>query len=104
MLLFIIEINYINPKAGLSAVTLSLVFSTLSQVLNAVAALLIPFTWQHTFISTVPTVLMEVLMAPTPYLLGVHKNTLDGVLDKDDMDDVSLYFVVVCISLNMRVA
>uniref|UniRef100_A0A8C5CLF2 DENN/MADD domain containing 2Db n=1 Tax=Gadus morhua TaxID=8049 RepID=A0A8C5CLF2_GADMO len=45
---------------------------TLSQVLHAVAALLSPFAWQHTFISTVPTVLMEVLMAPTPYLLGVQ--------------------------------
>uniref|UniRef100_A0A8C4ZBQ7 DENN/MADD domain containing 2Db n=1 Tax=Gadus morhua TaxID=8049 RepID=A0A8C4ZBQ7_GADMO len=62
---------------------------TLSQVLHAVAALLSPFAWQHTFISTVPTVLMEVLMAPTPYLLGVHKNTMDGVFDKDDVDDVT---------------
>ena len=69
-------------------------FSTLSQVLHAVAALLSPFAWQHTFISTVPTVLMEVLMAPTPYLLGVHKNTMDGVFDKDDVDDVSLYFIL----------
>ncbi|CAL8379122.1 unnamed protein product [Boreogadus saida] len=61
---------------------------TLSQVLHAVAALLSPFAWHHTFISTVPTVLMEVLMAPTPYLLGVHKNTMDGVFDKDDVDDM----------------
>ena len=99
-----IQINDTNPKAGLGVVTLSLVFSTLSKVLHAVEALLSPFTWQHTFISTVPSVLMEVLMAPTPYLLGVHKNMLDSVFDKDDVEDVSVYFVVVCIALYMRVA
>uniref|UniRef100_A0A672L2X7 DENN domain-containing protein 2D-like n=1 Tax=Sinocyclocheilus grahami TaxID=75366 RepID=A0A672L2X7_SINGR len=48
--------------------------STLSQVLHAVAALLNPFVWQHTFISIVPTVLIDVCAAPTPYLLGVQKS------------------------------
>uniref|UniRef100_A0A4W5PPL2 DENN/MADD domain containing 2Db n=1 Tax=Hucho hucho TaxID=62062 RepID=A0A4W5PPL2_9TELE len=62
--------------------------STLSQVLHAVAALLYPFTWQHTFISIVPSVLIDVVMAPTPYLLGVQKNKLDDVIDQSD---VSVY-------------
>ncbi|CAL8340892.1 unnamed protein product [Lota lota] len=61
---------------------------TLSQVLHAVAALLTPFTWQHTFISTVPMVLMEVLMAPTPFLLGVTKTMLDNAFDKNDADNM----------------
>ncbi|XP_071393277.1 DENN/MADD domain containing 2Db isoform X1 [Centroberyx affinis] len=64
--------------------------STLSQVLHAVAALLNPFTWQHTFISIVPTVLMDVVMAPTPYLLGVQRNMLDHVVDQSDMLIVDL--------------
>lgn len=63
-------------------------YSTLSQVLHAVAALLYPFTWQHTFISIVPSVLIDVVMAPTPYLLGVQKNKLDDVIDQSD---VSVY-------------
>uniref|UniRef100_A0A8C5ECH5 UDENN domain-containing protein n=1 Tax=Gouania willdenowi TaxID=441366 RepID=A0A8C5ECH5_GOUWI len=50
---------------------------TLSQVIHAVAALLYPFTWQHTFISIVPKILIDVVMAPTPYLLGVQKQLLD---------------------------
>ncbi|XP_062402125.1 DENN/MADD domain containing 2Db [Sardina pilchardus] len=58
--------------------------STLSQVIHAVAALLYPFTWQHTFISIVPQVLIDVVMAPTPYLLGVTRNMLDLVLDQSD--------------------
>ncbi|KAM3877812.1 DENN/MADD domain containing 2Db [Diretmus argenteus] len=61
--------------------------STLSQVLHAVAALLNPFTWQHTFISIVPTVLMDVVMAPTPYLLGVQRNMLDHIVDQSDIGD-----------------
>uniref|UniRef100_A0A674C9Q9 DENN/MADD domain containing 2Db n=1 Tax=Salmo trutta TaxID=8032 RepID=A0A674C9Q9_SALTR len=65
-------------------------YSTLSQVLHAVAALLYPFTWQHTFISIVPSVLIDVVMAPTPYLLGVQKNKLDDVIDQSDMLIVDL--------------
>uniref|UniRef100_A0A671R763 DENN domain-containing protein 2D-like n=1 Tax=Sinocyclocheilus anshuiensis TaxID=1608454 RepID=A0A671R763_9TELE len=59
--------------------------STLSQVLHAVAALLYPFVWQHTFISIVPTVLIDVCAAPTPYLLGVQKNLLEQLTDHSDV-------------------
>uniref|UniRef100_A0A8C5B1S3 DENN domain-containing protein 2D-like n=1 Tax=Gadus morhua TaxID=8049 RepID=A0A8C5B1S3_GADMO len=49
---------------------------TLSQVAHAVSALLYPFTWQHTLISIVPSILIDVVMAPTPYLLGVQKKMM----------------------------
>ncbi|XP_053280027.1 DENN domain-containing protein 2D isoform X1 [Pleuronectes platessa] len=58
---------------------------TLSQVIHAVAALLYPFTWQHTLISIVPKILIDVVMAPTPYLLGVQKRLLDQVDDQGDL-------------------
>uniref|UniRef100_A0A8C7J432 DENN domain containing 2D n=1 Tax=Oncorhynchus kisutch TaxID=8019 RepID=A0A8C7J432_ONCKI len=61
--------------------------STLSQVIHAVAALLYPFTWQHTFISIVPEILIDVVMAPTPYLLGVQKRLMDQVTDQTDIGD-----------------
>uniref|UniRef100_A0A672JLB2 UDENN domain-containing protein n=1 Tax=Salarias fasciatus TaxID=181472 RepID=A0A672JLB2_SALFA len=63
---------------------------TLSQVIHAVAALLYPFTWQHTFISIVPEILIDVVMAPTPYLLGVQKHLLDLVTDQGDLLVVDL--------------
>ncbi|KAM9342712.1 DENN/MADD domain containing 2Da [Pholidichthys leucotaenia] len=63
---------------------------TLSQVIHAVAALLYPFTWQHTFISIVPEILIDVVMAPTPYLLGVQKHLLDLVTDQSDLLVVDL--------------
>lgn len=61
--------------------------STLSQVIHAVAALLYPFTWQHTLISIVPEILIDVVMAPTPYLLGVQKRLLDQVTDQSDVSN-----------------
>ncbi|XP_054465351.1 DENN domain-containing protein 2D-like isoform X2 [Anoplopoma fimbria] len=63
---------------------------TLSQVIHAVAALLYPFTWQHTMISIVPEILIDVVMAPTPYLLGVQKRLLDLVTDQSDLLVVDL--------------
>uniref|UniRef100_W5KNM2 DENN/MADD domain containing 2Db n=1 Tax=Astyanax mexicanus TaxID=7994 RepID=W5KNM2_ASTMX len=64
--------------------------STLSQVLHAVAALLYPFLWQHTFISIVPQVLLDVYLAPTPYLLGIQSNLLHHVTDHTDLLIVDL--------------
>lgn len=63
---------------------------TLSQIIHAVAALLYPFTWQHTLISIVPEILIDVVMAPTPYLLGVQKHLLDQVTDQTDLLVVDL--------------
>ncbi|KAI4824441.1 hypothetical protein KUCAC02_012952 [Chaenocephalus aceratus] len=63
---------------------------TLSQIIHAVAALLYPFTWQHTMISIVPEILIDVVMAPTPYLLGVQKHLLDLVTDQTDLLVVDL--------------
>lgn len=64
--------------------------STLSQVLHAVAALLYPFIWQHTFISIVPKVLLDVYLAPTPYLLGIQKNLLHLITEQTDLLIVDL--------------
>ncbi|KAL4658636.1 DENN domain-containing protein 2D-like isoform X1 [Arapaima gigas] len=64
--------------------------STLSQVIHGIVALLYPFSWQHTFISIVPEILIDVVMAPTPYLLGVQKHLLDFVTDQSDLLIVDL--------------
>ncbi len=71
-------------KSDVRSALLSL-YRTLSQIIHAVAALLYPFTWQHTLISIVPEILIDVVMAPTPYLLGVQKRLLDQVTDQSDV-------------------
>ncbi|XP_051509717.1 DENN domain-containing protein 2D-like isoform X1 [Myxocyprinus asiaticus] len=63
---------------------------TLSQVIHAVTVLLSPFIWQHTLISIVPEILIDVVMAPTPYLLGVQKRLADQVTDQTDLLIVDL--------------
>ncbi|XP_030640446.1 DENN/MADD domain containing 2Da isoform X1 [Chanos chanos] len=63
---------------------------TLSQVIHAVTVLLHPFIWQHTLISIVPEILIDVVMAPTPYLLGVQKRLEDQVIDQGDLLAVDL--------------
>ncbi|KAL6464171.1 hypothetical protein MHYP_G00264880 [Metynnis hypsauchen] len=63
---------------------------TLSQVLHAVAALLFPFLWQHTFISIVPRVLLDVYLAPTPYLLGIQSSLQHQLTDHTDLLIVDL--------------
>ncbi|XP_056319949.1 DENN/MADD domain containing 2Da isoform X1 [Danio aesculapii] len=63
---------------------------TLSQVIHAVAVLLYPFIWQHTLISIVPEILIDVVMAPTPYLLGVQKRLAHLITDQTDLLIVDL--------------
>uniref|UniRef100_A0AAY4C3S1 UDENN domain-containing protein n=1 Tax=Denticeps clupeoides TaxID=299321 RepID=A0AAY4C3S1_9TELE len=70
--------------------------STLSQVLHAVAALLYPFAWQHTFISIVPTVLIDVVMAPTPYLLGITSRMRDSITDTSDVSGRQVTIATSC--------
>lgn len=56
-------------------------------MIHAVTVLLYPFIWQHTLISIVPEILIDVVMAPTPYLLGVQKSLADEATDQTEVSD-----------------
>ncbi|XP_059509491.1 DENN domain-containing protein 2D-like isoform X2 [Stegostoma tigrinum] len=47
--------------------------SILSQCIHAVAALLYPFTWQHTYIPVLPKVMLDTVCSPTPFVVGVQR-------------------------------
>uniref|UniRef100_UPI00398F37CF DENN domain-containing protein 2D-like n=1 Tax=Pristiophorus japonicus TaxID=55135 RepID=UPI00398F37CF len=51
--------------------------SVLSQCIHGVAALLYPFTWQHTFIPVLPKVMLDTVCSPTPFVVGVQRQFLD---------------------------
>ncbi|EFO22680.1 hypothetical protein LOAG_05804 [Loa loa] len=53
--------------------------SQLSSCIFAAAALLYPMHWQNLFIPVLPVSLVDMLMAPMPYLIGVPKKTLQSV-------------------------
>uniref|UniRef100_A0A8C5T432 DENN domain containing 2D n=1 Tax=Malurus cyaneus samueli TaxID=2593467 RepID=A0A8C5T432_9PASS len=46
--------------------------SVLSQCIHAVAALLYPFTWAHTYIPVVPECLLDTVCCPTPFMVGIQ--------------------------------
>lgn len=51
---------------------------TLSSCLHAVSMLLYPMCWQSVFITILPESLVDMVMAPMPYLIGVPKTVLDN--------------------------
>uniref|UniRef100_A0A0R3RYM2 UDENN domain-containing protein n=1 Tax=Elaeophora elaphi TaxID=1147741 RepID=A0A0R3RYM2_9BILA len=53
--------------------------SQLSSCIFAAAALIYPMHWQNLFIPVLPAGLVDMLMAPMPYLIGVPKRILQSV-------------------------
>ncbi|XP_059806479.1 DENN domain-containing protein 2D-like isoform X2 [Hypanus sabinus] len=53
--------------------------STLSQCIHGLAALLYPFTWQHTYIPVLPRVMLDTVCSPTPFVVGVQRQFLEEV-------------------------
>uniref|UniRef100_A0A8D2PEP8 DENN domain containing 2D n=1 Tax=Zosterops lateralis melanops TaxID=1220523 RepID=A0A8D2PEP8_ZOSLA len=56
--------------------------SVLSQCIHAVAALLYPFTWAHTYIPVVPECLLDTVCCPTPFMVGIQMRHLEQVLEQ----------------------
>ncbi|XP_072336727.1 DENN domain-containing protein 2C-like isoform X2 [Scyliorhinus torazame] len=50
--------------------------STLSKCGHAAVAMLYPFTWQHTYIPVLPAVMIDIVCSPTPFLIGIHSNSV----------------------------
>lgn len=51
---------------------------SLSSCLHAVSMLLYPMCWQSVFITILPESLVDMVMAPMPYLIGVPKTVLEN--------------------------
>jgi len=49
--------------------------------MSTIAALLYPFEWQHTFITVLPSMLIDIVDAPTPYVVGVLASMKDLLED-----------------------
>ncbi|KAL6074727.1 DENN MADD domain containing 1A [Balamuthia mandrillaris] len=60
---------------------------TLSTCINAIGALLYPFSWQHVFIPVLPQSLLDYCSAPMPFLLGILDSSLP-LLKKLPMEEV----------------
>jgi hypothetical protein len=56
--------------------------------MSTVVALLYPFSWQHTYITVLPSMLLDVVDAPTPYIVGVLAS-MQPLLDDYDLREVT---------------
>ncbi|KAG1710936.1 hypothetical protein DVH05_013657 [Phytophthora capsici] len=55
--------------------------SLLCPVAEGLCALIYPFRWQHPYVPILPRVLSEYLQAPLPYILGIHTDWLQSMLE-----------------------
>ncbi|KAK1945050.1 F-box/WD repeat-containing protein 7 [Phytophthora citrophthora] len=55
--------------------------SLLCPVAEGLCALIYPFRWQHPYVPILPRVLSEYLQAPLPYILGVHTDWLQSLIE-----------------------
>lgn len=61
--------------------------SRLSACVQACNSLIYPMIWQHIYIPVLPLALMDYLLAPMPFLIGVPSTILERV-NKNDLGDV----------------
>jgi hypothetical protein len=54
-------------------------YSVLTNVAEALNAIIFPFRWQHVYIPVLPQVYAEFLSAPVPFLMGIHSSALPGL-------------------------
>ncbi|ELR24458.1 DENN (AEX3) domain containing protein [Acanthamoeba castellanii str. Neff] len=61
----------------------------LSSCVNALSALLYPFSWQHVFIPVLPQSLLDYCAAPMPFMLGILADSIPAV-KKQPLEEVYL--------------
>lgn len=52
-------------------------FNKLTIVAECITALLFPFEWSHVFAPVLPTALSHYLLAPVPFIMGLHSENVD---------------------------
>lgn len=65
-------------------------YSLLTVVAEALCHLLYPIKWQHVYIPVLPYALVDIVDAPTPYLMGLHSGVHTGDMHLDGVVVVDL--------------
>eukprot|EP00941_MAST-03F_sp_MAST-3F-sp1_P000280 g280.t1 len=64
----------------------------LVQVLEALCSLIFPLKWESTYIPVLPEKLIDVLFAPVPFIVGMHRSMMDNHTMLSDVVYVDLDF------------
>ena len=67
----------------------------LTRLINTFITLLYPFTWPHTYIPILPALMLDVIQAPTPYIIGLLRSCEIYLSDHDDMSSQDTSDIVI---------
>jgi len=75
-------------------------FSKLSCCIEGLHSLLMPFSWQHTYVPVLPAKMIELCEAPTPYIIGLLNDTENLKSQLDKFTEVRLPFTPLIIIIS----
>ncbi|CAF1145779.1 unnamed protein product [Rotaria sordida] len=56
----------------------------LTRLINTFICLLYPFSWPHTYVPILPSLMLDVIQAPTPYIIGILRSCESYLIANDD--------------------
>ncbi|CAF1456154.1 unnamed protein product, partial [Adineta ricciae] len=56
----------------------------LTRLINTFICLLYPFSWPHTYVPILPALMLDVLQAPTPYIIGILRSCEHYLCENDE--------------------
>ncbi|CAF3829423.1 unnamed protein product [Rotaria sp. Silwood1] len=56
----------------------------LTRLINTFICLLYPFSWPHTYVPILPALMLDVIQAPTPYIIGILRSCESYLTTNDD--------------------
>jgi hypothetical protein len=56
----------------------------LTRLINTFNCLLYPFSWPHTYVPILPALMLDVIQAPTPYIIGILRSCESYLSENDD--------------------
>lgn len=57
----------------------------LTRLINTFICLLYPFSWPHTYIPILPALMLDIIQAPTPYIIGILRSYEQYLYGNDDL-------------------
>lgn len=57
----------------------------LTRLINTFICLLYPFSWPHTYVPILPALMLDVIQAPTPYIIGILRSCESYLSANDDL-------------------
>lgn len=57
----------------------------LTRLINTFVCLLYPFSWPHTYVPILPSIMLDIIQAPTPYIVGILRSCESYLSNNDDL-------------------